>query len=154
MNTEITLTTSTRAAVEAKTNELVTAVTNGDVNALQAWVYLIALENLSKGAKKEIETAAIQAAAMYGEKTFNAYGASVTLKEAGVRYDYSGCGDAEYNMICDNIAALEAQKKSLEKVMLAHKEVWVKTDMETGETYEVLPPVRTAKESLAITLNK
>lgn len=149
---EITLTTSTKAAVEAKTNELVTAVTNGDVDALQAWVYLIALENLSKGAKKEIESAAIQAAAMYSEKTFNAYGASVTLKEAGVRYDYSNCGDKEWEELTDQINALSERKKELERVLVAHREKWVKTDMETGETYEVLPPVRTAKESLSITL--
>ena len=149
---EITLTTSTKAAVEAKTNELVTAVTNGDVDALQAWVYLIALENLSKGAKKEIESAAIQVAAMYSEKTFNAYGASVTLKEAGVRYDYSNCGDKEWEDLTDQINTLSERKKELEKVLVAHREKWVKTDMETGETYEVLPPVRTAKESLSITL--
>lgn len=149
---EITLTTSTKAAVEAKTNELVTAVTNGDVDALQAWVYLIALENLSKGAKKEIESAAIQVAAMYSEKTFNVYGASVTLKEAGVRYDYSNCGDKEWEDLTDQINTLSERKKELEKVLVAHREKWVKTDMETGETYEVLPPVRTAKESLSITL--
>ncbi len=152
MKTEITLTASTKAAVEEKAAELVAAVQGGDVDALQAWVYLIALESVSKNAKKGIEAAALNAASMYGQKSFNAFGAGVTLKEMGVRYDYSDCGDKEWEALTDKINELTEKRKELEKVLLAHKEKWVKTDMETGETYEVLPPIKLGKESLSIQL--
>lgn len=150
---ELTLTNlNTKAAVAAKAAEITAAVKDGEADALGAWVALKAVENCVKQAQKDIERNALSAAMLYGARQFEAFGASVQVKEGGVRMDYADCGDREYDDLCDRINALLARKKELEAILAAHKERWVKTDTDTGEVYEVLPPVRTAKETLAVTL--
>ena len=42
----------------------------------------------------------------------------------------------------------------MEEVMKLNKEMWVYTDTETGETYEVYPPTKTGSLSVKITVKK
>lgn len=152
MENQLTLTTSTKLEVATRANQIIMAVQEGELDALKAKVICKGWEQLAKQVQDGIDYYALNAATNYGAKSFDVYGASVQMKETGVRYDYSNCGDKEWEDLTDQISALSERKKELEKVLVAHREKWVKTDMETGETYEVLPPVRTAKESLSITL--
>lgn len=152
MNNQLTLTTSTKLEITSRADQIITAVQEGEIDALKAKVICKGWEQLAKQVQDGIDYYAINAATNYGAKTFNAYGASVQMKETGVRYDYSNCGDKEWEELTDQINALTAKRKELEKVLSAHREKWVKTDIVTGEVYEVVPPVRYGKESLAITL--
>lgn len=152
MENQLTLTTSTKLEVVTRANKIIMAVQEGELDALKAKVICKGWEQLAKQVQDGIDYYALNAATNYGEKSFDVYGASVTLKEAGVRYDYSNCGDKEWEELTDQINALTAKRKELEKVLSAHHEKWVKTDIATGEVYEVMPPVRYGKESLAITL--
>lgn len=152
MENQLTLTTSTKLEVATRANQIIMAVQEGGLDALKAKVICKGWEQLAKQVQDGIDYYALNAATNYGAKTFDVYGASVQMKETGVRYDYSECGDKEWEKLTDQINALTAKRKELEKVLAAHHEKWVKTDIITGEVYEVMPPVRYGKESLAITL--
>ena len=58
------------------------------------------------------------------------------------------------NDIVEQINDLTEQKKELENEMRIHKSTYVYTDLNTGESYEVNPPFRTASTQVVVTIKK
>ena len=69
--------------------EITTAVQNGEVNALEAFINLKKIEEIIKQVKKNVDDLVIEEAAKYNTKTFTTFDAEVTLKNSASRYDYS-----------------------------------------------------------------
>ena len=69
--------------------EITTAVENGDVNALEAFINLKKIEEIIKQVKKNVDDLVIEEAAKYSTKTFTTFDAEVTLKNSASRYDFS-----------------------------------------------------------------
>lgn len=82
-------------------------------------------------------------------------GAKIELAETGTKYDYSQCGDKEWEM-------LDVEMKSL-KEKIAEREKFLKNlpgagieqlNKETGEVTMIYPPSKTSTSSYKITLAK
>jgi len=123
--------------------EITTAIQNGEVNALEAFIKLKQIEEVIKQVKKNVDDLVIDEAAKYSSKTFTTFDAEVTLKKSASRYDYS------------NIPEIVTKELELKAIKDKHKAA-LKTDvidLDTGELIEP-PIVKGGKEIISIKLNK
>lgn len=136
--------------------QLVDNVLSGNIDPLKAEIQICNIEQVCKAyrANDDIQDAVLTEAEKYGAKTFDLHGANIQIKEVGVKYDYSLTFHHQYNDICEKIEELAKEKKQIEEIMKLHKEAWVYTDINTGESYEVLPAVKTSTTRAVITIKK
>lgn len=140
-----------KADIQAMALNIAKIVRDGDEDALSVFIKCKAVKKACEDAERIIESEALNQADFYGSKTFNVGGAEVQVKECGVKYNFSELGHRKYDDICSEINRLTDEKKRLETILKAHNSVWVETDIETGETYEVNPCVKSSKTTLAVT---
>lgn len=98
---------------------------------------------------EQIKAAVLREAEKYGAKTFELHGAKVTVKEVGVRYDFSQCGSTAWQQRKEWVDNHTASLKGIEE--------WLKklpekggVDPDTGEA--LFPPVRKSTTSVSIEL--
>jgi len=72
--------------------KLKNSVLDGESNPLEAWIALKRHEGQLKDAMAVVQSEAIDEAQKYGEKSFKAFGATVEVKNAAGRWDYSKIG--------------------------------------------------------------
>lgn len=140
-----------KADIQAMALNIAKLVRNGDEDALSVLIKCKAIKKACEDAERMIENAAFQQADYYESKLFNVGGAEVQVKESGVKYNFSELGHKQYDELCAEIDRLSAEKKRIETILKAHPDVWVETDINTGETYEVKPCVKSSKTTLAVT---
>jgi len=63
-------------------------VLNGELNALEAYVELKRTEKLLKDVLKGVKEQAVEEAEKYGEKTFDAFGATIEMRAGGGTWNY------------------------------------------------------------------
>lgn len=78
--------------------------------------------------------------------------AVLSVKEAGVKYNYSACNDLEYNELIKQKEALDTQIKTKEKYLKAIKKPITILIEETGEVSTIEPPVKTSTTIVATEL--
>ena len=139
-----------KADIQAMALNIAKRVREGEEDALSVFVKLKAIKKACDDAEKMIENAAFQQADYYDSKTFNIGGAEIQVKESGVKYNFNELGHKQYDELCAEIDRLSAEKKRIETILKAHQDVWVETDINTGETYEVKPCVKSSKTTLAV----
>jgi len=86
-------------------------------------------------------------------KSFEFNGSKMEIKETGVKYDYSKCGDPNWQLLEDQISELKDKQKAVEahlKVLPAEGIEVVNAD--SGEVIKMFPPVKTSTTSIAVTL--
>lgn len=104
-----------------------------------------AIEDVLKD--REVKDAVMAEADNYREKTFEVHGALWTKKMAGVRYDYSVCGDPVYDSLAFEKKVIDDKIKQREALLKSIPDAGeVITDQETGETKLVIPPSKTGSE--------
>ena len=103
---------------------------------------------------QEVKELVAEEIAKYG-KTAEIHGAKLTVKETGVKYDFSRCGDPEYNELTARLEELQRKVKERQD-FLKHIPASGLTELneETGEVVFVTPPARSAGESIVITFAK
>lgn len=150
----ITLFPSSKKEQNTFVDALINQVLNGDYNALEIEAQMANIEGVVKNyrANPEIKEAVLKEAETYGQKTFEKYNAKIEIKEVGVKYFYEDCGHVGYNLLCEEINRLTEKKKELEKIIKAHSEIWVETDTNTGETYEVAPVAKSSTTQAVLTI--
>lgn len=138
-------------------DEFVRQVLEGEVNPIQAVVQMKSLyESIGNFLKnEEVKECVIKECDQYGKgeyPTFN--GATIQVKEAAVKYDFSECGDAEYNSIMNQIEELKEKAKEREKFLKTITKPTTIVDEETGEIVTLLPPSRQSTTTFAVTFKK
>ena len=86
-------------------------------------------------------------------KSFQYHNAKVDIREVGVKYNYSGCGNSELTGLYNQQKQLEERIKELEtyhKALPSHGVNVV--SMFTGEVETHYPPAKTSTTSVAVTL--
>lgn len=142
---------NTKGEINNFSEMLLNGINSGEIDPLKIHVQLKAIESVikkvndSEDYKKAIRTQSEQ----YGSKSFTAFGAKVELAETGTKYDFSNCNHTEYNDICNQIKALESNKRDLETTL---KTIKVATPFIIyGEAVEVTPPTKSSTSSIKIT---
>lgn len=139
-----------RVAINIISSQIINAINNGEVSALEIKMKQKYLETIFEATKIAVDKAARDEAETYGEKTFKKFGGEVSLIEAGTKYDYSQCNDEEY---LDLLVELEAVK-----LKVKHRETFLKSIKGSmnivtkhGEAVTVFPPIKTSTSTLKIT---
>lgn len=135
---------------------MVEALKTGNENPLRIEAAMANIEAVVKEYRgnKEVKEILLDEVRKYPKSIAEIYNATFQEKEVGVKYDFSQCGHVRYNELVEQIAALTEQKKQIEAEIKAHKDMFIYTDIETGESYEVNPPKRTASCQAVVTIKK
>lgn len=160
MNTALTLLNGQFPTTKTEQKELVSAmvaaIESGELDVLKIEATMKSMEDVIKDYRKNerVREILLDEVYKYPKGIAEVHNATFQAKETGVKYDYSGSGHKLYNDIVEQINDLTEQKKELENEMRIHKSTYVYTDLNTGESYEVNPPFRTASTQVVVTIKK
>lgn len=122
-------------------NRLVNGVNDGSIAPLQLLVKLKFCEQIIDATLEQIRTACIDEASKYQKgEDIRMLGAELKVKEAGVKYDFSGCNDPIYTSYETIINTNKELLKSRSTLLKSIKTKTTIVDEETGETFELNPP--------------
>ena len=105
----------TKSEVSLEVGQIVEQVREGNVNALQAYGALVAVERIAAAARVEIAEQALTEAESYGKREFGLYGAQFQVSECGVKYDFSQ--DGEWQSYQDQLEEIRALQKGREETL-------------------------------------
>jgi hypothetical protein len=147
---------TTKTEQKELVSAMVAAIESGELDVLKIEATMKSMEDVIKDYRKNdrVREILLDEVAKYPKGIAEVHNATFQTKETGVKYDYSGSGHKLYNEIVERIAFLTEEKKVLENEMRIHKSTYVYTDLNTGESYEVNPPFRTASTQVVVTLKK
>ena len=135
---------------------MVAKLEEGNIDPLKVEAAIANIEAVAKEYRKNerVKAMLLDEVRKYPKSVADIYNATFQEKEVGVRYDFSQCGHKKLEEVTAHIAELTEIKKQLENEIRAHKDMYVYTDIETGESYEVLPPMRTSSLQVITTIKK
>jgi len=134
--------------------QIVEAIDVGDLKPLDIHYQVKAMEDFIKmlTANSRYKDAVLTEGMKHG-KSFQFNGSKMEIKETGVKYDYSKCGDPNWQLLEDQISELKDKQKAVEahlKVLPAEGIEVVNAD--SGEVIKMFPPVKTSTTIIAVTL--
>lgn len=90
-----------------------------------------------------------------GKSCTSKYGTKLELAETGAKYDYSACGDPEWDEINKKFKEIEIQRKKREKFLqtISDKGMTLVNE-DTGDITKLFPPIKTSTSSFKQTLLK
>lgn len=136
--------------------EIARPLINGEIDPLDFMVKANGLKTAIDNALKmpEVKEMVAEEIAKYG-KSATMHGATLTVRETGVKYDFSHCGDPVLGELAARLEELQRQVKERQE-FLKHLPSSGITELndETGEVVFITPPARSAGESIVITFAK
>lgn len=151
MNNQAILIRSTTPIAELAQNAI-DAVVNGEVDPITAHINISRIESAIKAFKENAQVKAITLGELekYGKKhTFG--DCTLEMREGGVKYDYTLCGDSRLLEMYDTRDTLLADIKERENT-LRNLPISGMADPDTGEI--IYPPARSSKTIIATTFSK
>ena len=141
----------TKSEIASFVEAVKTEVLSGFIDPLQFEVRMKALEMAIEQirADKEIKAAVLSEAEKYNAKTFDAFGAKLSIREVGVRYDFTKCGSTDWKFYDYAVKCQTANRKKAEEFLKALPETGM-ADPETGEV--IYPPTKTSTTTVVIEL--
>lgn len=127
-------------------------VLDGHEDGLQLLVGIKAMQKLLDAIVERIEQSALHEAMLEGGKRFEKFGAKIEVREVGARYNFDGCQDPVLVRLAEakkQWSDLEKDRQNLLKTLRGKTEL---LDTETGEIIYALPPIKTSKTGVVITL--
>lgn len=141
-----------KAGATTLANQFIEALDNGNINPLDLALLFKTVDAVKEKVSDKLKELAIEEAKKY-EKNFSYLGNDIQLSEnLGVKYDYSNCGHREYDEIIRQLEPLLKRKGEIEKELQAMKAKRTELNKETGEYYDVFPPVKKSSTNIVITL--
>ena len=164
MNEEITLFSYldktenlTKTAISDQSNLLIQSIIGGEIDPLRAVAKIRFLSDMLAAALKDdrVKDAILTEIDRNGGKEASAFGVKFQQKEMGVSYDYTVCGDPEYDQLAAEMESLKARMKEREKFLLGiPAEGLPMVDQETGDCYKIIRPLRRASLGYSVTFKK
>lgn len=127
-------------------SRIVTAAEDGDEDALKAYIQLKQMDEMLQVALKQIHPLAMTEAEKYGEKSFNAFGATITRKANAGRWSFDEC---EY------VARKKEELKDVEELAKQAYHAASKGKMMVDDNGEVLTPAmyKHGADNISIKIN-
>lgn len=148
----LTVLPSTSDEIKRFSNQIINQVKSGEENPLKLLVLLRALESTAETIRKGIEAEIMTEVDKYSEKSFEAFGSRLEKSEVGVAYDYAATGDREWNMFNNAVNTWTDARKNREAFLRTLREPMTLLDNETGEVYDVRPPLKKSKSGVKVFL--
>jgi hypothetical protein len=140
----------TKQQIETFANQLEQGLINGQIIPTDLLRFQKAMEKVFEKIKPTLIESAISEVEQY-EKNAVIKGSEFSIVEAGVKYDYSGCNDLEYNMLNNQLEAIKSTLKDRETFLKSIKEPLQMIDENSGEVYTIYPPKKTSTTTLKVT---
>jgi hypothetical protein len=134
--------------------QIVEAMDAGDLNPLDIHYQVKAMEDFIKvlTGNTRYKDYVLTEGMKHG-KSFEFNGSKMEIKETGVKYDYSKCGDQEWSAIEVEINRRKELQKEREKFLKSVPAEGIEiVSNETGEVIKVYPPSKSSTTSIAVTL--
>lgn len=134
--------------------QIVEAMDAGELNPLDIHYQVKAMEDFIKvlTSNSRYKDYVLTEGMKHG-KSFEFNGSKMEIKETGVKYDYSNCGDQEWSAIEVEINRRKELQKEREKFLKSVPAEGIEiVSNETGEVIKVYPPSKTSTTSIAVTL--
>jgi hypothetical protein len=135
--------------------EIFDEVLNGRINPLELHLRLKSAEEVIKQltGMEPYKAILLDECLKFG-KSFNYQTAKIDIREVGVKYDYSGCGNSKLAALYDQQKAIEAEIKALETYHKGLPSTGVQTLLygDNGELETHYPPAKSSTTSVAVTL--
>ena len=149
--TDLSLFETTKAERQDFAQSVVNGLKEGLSDPLKVHLQVKCMEDLIKQitSHPDYKDLTLDEAAKYG-KSFEHYNAKFEVKEMGVKYDYSNCGDPIYNRLAEELAELEKKVKDRQAFL---KAVQPGTELLIEDEVIVLyPPIKTSTTSITVNL--
>jgi hypothetical protein len=134
--------------------EIFDEVLNGRINPLELHLRLKSAEEVIKQLTglEPYKAILLDEAQKHG-KSFQYHTAKVDIRETGVKYDYSGCGNNILEKLYEDKSLIDEAIKSIETYHKGLPSAGVQVVLsETGEVETHYPPAKTSTTSVAVTL--
>jgi len=135
--------------------DLVSKIESGEVDPLKIHLQIKCVQDIIKLLDDNTiyKSSVLEAAEKYGQKSFAFQNAKIEIKETGVRYDFSKCGDTVWEMHDSQLSGLKDTIKKRELFLKSAPEKGVEiVDELSGELITVYPPSKSSTTSIAVTL--
>lgn len=149
----IRLVEPSKASIGAVSSLIANYVKDGLANPIDASIFLETLSCAAAEARSKIKDETIAEIAKHG-KIAELKGVKMEIKEVGVKYDYTQCGHIQYNALKSREFLVKEEVKEFENLLKTVTKKQIFVDEESGESFEVHPPLKTSTTSAAITLPK
>jgi hypothetical protein len=147
-------TSLTKARVQHYANALIAINEEGHVDTLTALARVEFMSQVIDAVKSKLRENATDEMYLHNEAKTGIVRLGVTFKhkETGVRYDFSNTPKwVEVKQMEDEVAE---QRKTLENQLKTLSKATTILDEETGELNQLVPPIKSSKTSVEITLPK
>lgn len=134
--------------------QIVEAMDAGDLNPLDIHYQVKAMEDFIKvlTGNTRYKDYVLTEGMKHG-KSFEFNGSKMEIKETGVKYDYSKCGDPAWDGFESLLSEIKETQKEREKFLKSVPAEGIEiVNNETGEVIKVYPPSKTSTTSIAVTL--
>lgn len=140
----------TKSQIAIFAAQLEKSLNNGEIVATDLMRFEKAMAKVFKAIKPTLTECTLTELSKY-EKSPIIKGSEFTIVEAGVQYDYSGCGDPEYSAILLELANIKLKQESRETFLKSLKEPLQIVDKNGGEVHTVCPPIKTSSTTVKVT---
>lgn len=145
---------TTKAQRQEYAYSLIEKLDNGEVDPLRLHLQIKAMEDLIKQLQDNTayKLFLLDEAAKYG-KSFEYINAKFEVKEMGVKYDYSQCGDPEMTELLRQETEIKEKVKARSEYLKTVPTTGLSIMQEdTGELVKVYPPSKTSTTTLTVKL--
>lgn len=136
------------------TEQYISKLLDGEIDPIHVHLQIKHMEAFIKSitTDERYKDLVLSEADKYG-KSFDRFNAGFAIKETGVKYDFSGCGDSEWERLNSELEAAKERLKEREKFLktIPAKGMEVLNN-ETGEVDELFPPTKTSTTIVTVTL--
>jgi hypothetical protein len=141
-----------KASADLISSAIINAVDEGGANPLEVKIKAKILQEALAKAVKEIDFYALAEAEKYGKAGDSLHGAKFSVAEVGTKYDYQSCKDLYYQELLEKQEDLNEEFKMREKFLKAITKPTAVIHPDTGESYEINPPVKYSTTQVKIKL--
>jgi hypothetical protein len=137
--------------IQSVADQVASNVEDGYSSPLELLVGCKAIQKTLEAIIERIEESAL-AEALHYPKRFSQHGATIEVREVGTKYNFENCNDPILERLsAEKKVAVDAEKER-QATLKTFKSATEMLDPETGEVFRVLPPTRTSKTGIVITL--
>lgn len=135
-------------------DDVLARLDEGNLDPLKVHLQVKSMESIIEGLTKSetYKSFVLDAAQKHGSKTFEFGNASIQIKEAGTKYDYSQCGDVVYAKLEKEAAEINEKLKARQKFLQSITGFLPVLDEETGQIYNCYPPSKSSSTTVSVTL--
>ena len=146
-----------KETMQMQSSALIQPIIDGEIDPLRAVAKIRFLSDMLAAALKDdrVKDVILNEIDKNGGKEVTAFGVKFTQKEMGASYDFSVCGDPEYDRLAGEMETLKAKMKEREKYLLCIPQEGIPmVNQETGDCYKIIRPLRRASLGYSVTFKK